>query len=375
MKIFPGHFVFLALMMAGSIAAAPNAEAAFGGEKCTASAPAKFTSLYYIDQFAFEEALPFCDGGAKCSRAMRLWIAVREFSMGNYAAAEKWFAEADTFAANEKLTKGWDRKKGWASLDDIRRYLRQRSELGQIKPEYVQKIRVLYPRQTRATAPFTPKALEYDASVCRLRHIEMNFGMLKQYIELFSRGRLSIAVDYQVVDGAMTRLNKRAQGLIESIEPWNESVANLMADTALNYDLAWFIYPYKGGIAFGGVGGLPLAPDMSRKVGMRRVWYPDGWGRFMNYAQFFHEYLHTLEFTLKLKLTTHGGKETERILKETGLEKEKSGETDYAEWHFAHTIPGKKSWEEAFGYPKRRKNRVPETDVQVDEVPIHKGEE
>ncbi len=354
--------------------AASDAASAFGADKCEAPAAGKFNASRYIDHFAFEEALPFCDKGAKCSHSMRNWLAVREFSLGNYAGAEKWFDEAVNFAAHEKPGKTWTKKKGWGALEDIRRYLKQRAELGRISPDYVQRIRVIYPRHTRATAPFTAKTLEYDASACRLRHIEMNFGMLRQYIELFSRGRLSIAVDYQVVDGAMTRLTQRAQGVLESIEPWTESMSALMADTAANYDLAWFVYPYKGGIATGGIGGLPLTADATKKVRMRRVWYPDGWGRFVNFPQFFHEYLHTVEFSLGLQLTSHNPAQTAKILKETGLEKGNSGETDYAEWHFANTIPGKRTWEEAFGYPKRKQSREMETDAKADEMPIHKEE-
>jgi|GEM_PF-7056148 len=349
--------------------AAPDAYAAFGGETCSMPAGAKQNITNYIVNFAFEEGLTHCGDSSKCSATIRNWLAVREFSQGNYAAAEKWFSEAESLAAQYPPSATWKKKRGWGALEDVRRYLAARKELGAITPEYVQKIRVVYPRRTRATSP-NGKTVKYDGNVCNLRHLELNFGLLKQYIELFSRGKLSIAVDYRVVDADVTRMDKRGKGIFESIAPWGAEMEKLLADSAQNYDLVWFMYPYKGGIASGGVGRLPLDSSGKNTIGMRRVWYPDGWARYGNFPQFFHEYLHTVEFSMGLKITAHNSVETTRILKQTGLSKG-LGESDYAEWHFAHTIPGKKGYVKAFGYPSRRQQRNAADEDLPEAIPVH----
>ena len=350
--------------------AAGDAVSAFPDLKCEVPKEAKFDWSKYVDAFAFDEALPFCDLQNRCPVSVRNWIGIREFARGNYEVAEKWFEESERYASSVGKAPTWNKKKGWGALEDIRRYLKERRELGNITPEYVQRIRVLYPRFTRASAPYTSKQLNYDATPCRLKHVELNFGVLKQYVELFSRGKLSIAVDYQVVDGAVTKFQKGGKGVIESIEPWNDQFVNLLSDTGKNFDLLWFLYPYKGGVASGGLGRLPLNQDGKQGIGMRRVWYPDGWGKFTNFPQFFHEYMHTVEFSNGIKITTHGAKETARILRETGLSKG-LGETDYAEWHFAHTIPGSKTLEQRFGYPSRKTAAELKRENVAEQVPEH----
>lgn len=362
--------IFILSGAAAALYAEADTASAFPGVKCEVPNEAKFNWSKYIDAFAFDEALPLCDVQNRCPVSVRNWLGIREFSRGNYAAAEKWFADSEQFASAVGKAPTWNKKKGWGALEDIRRYLKQRRELGNITPEYVQRIRVLYPRYTRATAPFTKKQLVYDATPCRLKHVELNFGVLKQYVELFSRGKVSIAVDYQVVDGTVTRFNKGGSGIIESIDPWSEQLANVLNDTGKNYDLLWFLYPYKGGVAYGGIGRLPLSQDGKQQVGMRRVWFPDGWGKFSNFPQFFHEYLHTVEFSNGVKITTHGAKETARILRETGLSKG-LGETDYAEWHFAHTIPGSKTLEQRFGYPNRKTSPELKAENVAEQLPEH----
>lgn len=366
----PALFLLLWIFTAVSgLFAAADAQAAFGGEICAMPPGAKQNITNYIVNFAFEEGLTHCGDSSKCASTIRNWLAVREFSQGNYAAAEKWFAEAETLAAKYPPSGTWKKKRGWGAVEDVRRYLAARKELGAITPEYVQKIRVVYPRRTRATSP-SGKALKYDGNVCNLRHLELNFGLLKQYLELFSRGRLSIAVDYRVVDADVTRMDKRGKGILESIVPWGAEMDQLMADSGQNYDLVWFLYPNKGGIASGGVGRLPLDSSGKNSIGMRRVWYPDGWARYGNFPQFLHEYLHTVEFSMGLKITAHNGAESARILKQTGLSKG-LGESDYAEWHFANTIPGKKSYEKAFGYPARKRQENAADEDLPEEIPVH----
>lgn len=364
-------FLLLWIFIAsGALSAAPDAHAAFGSETCSMPAGAKQNITNYIVNFAFDEGLAYCGDSGKCSATIRNWLAVREFSQGNYAAAEKWFAEAESLAAAHPPSATWKKKRGWGALDDVRRYLAARKYLGSVTPEYVQKIRVIYPRRTRALGPDGGKVLKYDGSVCNLRHLELNFGLLKQYIELFSRGKVSLAVDYQVVDADMTRMAKRGKGVLESLSPWGAEMDKLMADSAQNYDLVWFMYPYKGGIASGGLGRLPLDQSGKNTVGMRRVWYPDGWARYGNFPQFFHEYMHTVEFSMGIKITAHNAADTARILKQTGLSRG-LGETDYAEWHFANTIPGKKSYEKAFGYPARKRQQSTADEDLPEEIPMH----
>ncbi|MBX3721282.1 MAG: hypothetical protein KF713_05525 [Turneriella sp.] len=352
--------------------AAPNAATAFANTPCQPPSSAKFDWPRFVDAFAFDEALPLCDKDDRCPVSVRNWLGIREFSRSNYAAAEKWFSEAAEIAERIGEAPTWKKKKGWGALSDIRRYLAQRRELGKVSPEYVQRIFVLYPLHTRATIPGKEGQLAYDASACRLLHVELNFGMLREYVELFSRGKLSISVEYRVVDATVTEFTKKRTGIMESLQPWNQEVEGVLHAAAKGYDLVWFLYPYKGGVAYGGLGSIPLTPDGKTRVGMRRVWYPDGWGKFNNFPQFFHEYLHTVEFSNGIKITTHGSGETNRILKETGLPKGNSGETDYAEWHFSHTIPGSKTWEKRFGYPGR-KSAVPEQPESLNEqMPDHK---
>ena len=330
-----------------------------------------------IRTLAFDEARDACDREfavkpkRDCRAKARYWLAVREFAEGNFDRSQALFREAKSIVGSGKGPAEWYKKPGWGATDDMIRILAERKALGDVKPEYSQKVMLLAVRNLDADNG--DKHLRNTLDPCDVRHLELSMRLLSRYLETFTSGAYSMALDHTVVETTATKL-ERGKAVLNSFSPWNDELTLQLTKVVRSSDVIVFLYPKGGGIADGGGYGIPLLPGFlsSPKRGVIRL--PTGWATISNYAQIFHEYLHTVEAMTGIKTTTHGVEETARVLSFTGLQKG-TGESNWAEWYFRHTLQekadalrakkGTSGWQELFGGSVTKPLRLSEAGVRA----------
>lgn len=306
-------------------------------DACTASRQnEQFREL--VRTLAFEQALKACDANTPakpkddCRASARFWLASQRLVEGRFEESVKLFGEGEKLAGEFGRPNGWKQKPGWGATADMLTYATRRRDLGVIRPEFTQKLILAVAQEI--DAPYGGKQVRTRLDPCIVLHARLSFGMTARYVETFSAGRMSIAVDHIVLPATVTMLSPRGVIAESSLRPWTADLAATKHKLAAENDAIFYLYPKSGGIANAGGGTVPIVPGIiaSPRRAIGRL--PTGWATMRNFAQSFHEYLHTAEAMTGFGMTSHGGAATDRLRALTG----RSGESEWADWMWQNKI-------------------------------------
>lgn len=257
---------------------------------------------------------------------------------GLYANSLVWFGHIafaeqryDAALDNYRLALSNGYKGKW--LPDLIETVENRKRLGRIKPEFTHRIAVIYVTERNIIKASGRVVRERDVTSKQKRKIRIIQGMMKQVLESFSNGGLTLSFDHR---DATAAYNQDAK--LKPDNPDHLNLGRYFFENMDRYDS--FItcsitrspamglartYPYVNGVLYGPPRGM-FAVN-SREHGFE-VWL--------------HEFFHVIEWVSGgIGGPAHGYRKELRA-KYPGWKGET--EFDYYRWHFQTTLP-KKGWD------------------------------
>lgn len=350
----------------------------------------KDTYARYVRQLQFDKAKEYCDSLPKdpknCRASSRFWLGTSEYAIGNLEAAEKLFQEGIEIMGPSRRVADWIRDKpkqtGWGRPEDFLKYIQNSKNLNPSSPKYTQVVTYFIIDQTNTKSdPNAEKKVERHMDACLAVHGNLSLSILKKYVELFSQGNLTLNIRTVYVPKTITKIYKNSFPAIGSLSPWDENFSLFMNQVTEASDLFVFAYPRWSGGALASLSKIPIIPNILNSPQRTHFKIASEDLTMIQFPRLFHEYLHTVEYNMRrngdksFHATSHGkdGKKVEAI---TGLKTEETGETDWAEHHFANRIPNlvknlesKNSvngWQDIFGIHIKFKNKITEDRIRSD---------
>ncbi|MCZ8342485.1 MAG: hypothetical protein O9301_05600 [Leptospira sp.] len=352
----------------------------------------KDTYARYVRQLQFEKAKEYCDSlptdTKNCKASSRFWLGTSEFAKGNLENAEKFFQEGIELMGPSRRVADWIRDKpkqtGWGRPEDFLKYIQNSKKLNPSRPKYTQVVTYFIIDQTNTKSdPNANKKVERHMDVCLAVHGNLSLSILKKYVELFSQGHLSLDIRSLFVPKTITKIYKNDFPALGSLSQWDENFSLFMKQVTQESDLIVFAYPRWSGSALASFSKIPIVPKVLNSPLRTHIKIASEDLSIINYPRLFHEYLHTVEYNMRrngdklFHATSHGsdGKKVEAI---TGLKTEETGETDWAEHHFANRIPdlvkklefknSMNGWQDIFGVRIKFKDTFTEERIRSDYV-------
>ncbi len=355
----------------------------------TQSPTATEAYLEQIANYEFEAALQTADAmltdAANCKASARFWLGTVAFADGDLQRAEQYFADGLALQESGGRAKYWLShaigKTGWSQPAEMLSFIKRSQQLPAINPRYVQKI--AYVMVQKLDAPTGENGsgprISMEMTPGQQKHGMLSLNILRRYLQLFSNGQVDLQISSYPIDRTARKVDNRNIVTLSSLEPWDLEPSLLMNSAIADNDLLFIAFPRKGGNAIATIGAFSLLPGIISSPTRTGMYIPSGWLTMINFPQIFHEYMHTVEYAMvwagmkEFHATSHGNDE-ERVEALTHIPTAKTGETDWAEYFFARTIPEfaaeletknhNNGYEYIFGLSSKHKHSLPSSAMQ-----------
>jgi len=315
------------------------------------------TSDLYLEQIAnydFQAALKTADSlpsdPSNCKASARFWLGSVAFAEGDFQLAEQYFVAGLALQEQGGRAKYWlghaIGKTGWSQPAEMLGFIRRSQQLPATTPRYVQKIAYLLVKNIDAPTGDNDSGprITMELTPAQEKHGLLSLNILRRYLQLFSKGQMDMQISTYRLDRTALKVDGRNIVSLVSLSPWDLETSQLMNAAIAGNDIIFTAFPRKGGNAIATIGSFPLLPGILSSPTRTGMYIPSGWLTLVNFPQIFHEYMHTVEYAMvwagmkEFHATSHGDDE-ERVEALTHIPTLKTGETDWAEYFFAHTIP------------------------------------
>lgn len=274
-----------------------------------------------------------------------------ETILAHLAMSEGRFQEAATrYNSVEKVAMKSPHHRGWleridpamhSKLAEIRYSIQKKN----IMPEYIHRIQVFF--IMKSDFDFTTGSGERivakdEITEEQIKNSKLYLNILKGQIEAMTDGRLSLDIQYKVIDASFTEIDKSMSGNLEVRLP----VLNSLPDSATasfceavgQADTFWIFWAGKdvATTANGGAAYYPCIPYQLSTAMRGYVAFPAGWTSLDVSQTFIHEFFHVIE-AMNSVAPSHGFTAENRG-HFPGWKG--SGQLSFFHWYFQNKLPG-----------------------------------